>query len=114
MSATDEETRFVNDEGMDHVTYILIMFRYNPPLFYSSAHAQQHVSLTLSIAFVLYTLIISLIGLYSSSGRDSSSQTQNPEETIELAPQPKWYSRVPNGEEGNLMNDHVIGDDEEE
>lgn len=27
MSATDEETRFVNGTGMDHVTYILIMFR---------------------------------------------------------------------------------------
>ena len=28
MSATDEELRFASDEGMDHVTYILIMFRY--------------------------------------------------------------------------------------
>lgn len=27
MSATDEETRYVNGTGMDHVTYILIMFR---------------------------------------------------------------------------------------
>ena len=27
MSATDEELDFVHDEGMDHVTYILIMFR---------------------------------------------------------------------------------------
>lgn len=27
MSATDEETRFVNGTGMDHVTYILIIFR---------------------------------------------------------------------------------------
>ena len=27
MSATDEELHFVHDEGMDHVTYILIMFR---------------------------------------------------------------------------------------
>jgi hypothetical protein len=27
MSATDEETKFVNGTGMDHVTYILIMFR---------------------------------------------------------------------------------------
>ena len=27
MSATDEELYFVNGEGMDHVTYILIMFR---------------------------------------------------------------------------------------
>lgn len=28
MSATDEELHFVHDEGMDHVTYILIMFRF--------------------------------------------------------------------------------------
>jgi hypothetical protein len=27
MSATDEELRFVHEGGMDHVTYILIMFR---------------------------------------------------------------------------------------
>ena len=27
MSATDEELRFASGEGMDHVTYILIMFR---------------------------------------------------------------------------------------
>jgi len=27
MSATDEELEFVHDNGMDHVTYILIMFR---------------------------------------------------------------------------------------
>ena len=27
MSATDEETKFINGTGMDHVTYILIMFR---------------------------------------------------------------------------------------
>ena len=28
MSATDEEIRFVHGQSMDHVTYILIMFRY--------------------------------------------------------------------------------------
>lgn len=28
MSATDEELDFVHDNGMDHVTYILIMYRY--------------------------------------------------------------------------------------
>jgi hypothetical protein len=31
MSATDEELDFVHDNGMDHVTYILIMFRYGLP-----------------------------------------------------------------------------------
>lgn len=34
MSATDEELRFVDQElEMDHVTYILIMFRYAVSLF---------------------------------------------------------------------------------
>ena len=28
MSATDEELEFVHEQEMDHVTYILIMFRY--------------------------------------------------------------------------------------
>ncbi len=28
MSATDEELQYVHEGGMDHVTYILIMFRY--------------------------------------------------------------------------------------
>ena len=28
MSATDEELQYVHESGMDHVTYILIMFRY--------------------------------------------------------------------------------------
>ena len=28
MSATDEELKFVHDNGMDHVTYLLIMFRF--------------------------------------------------------------------------------------
>ncbi len=27
MSATDEEVQFVHDNEMDHVTYVLIMFR---------------------------------------------------------------------------------------
>jgi hypothetical protein len=28
MSGTDEELHFVHDNGMDHVTYLLIMFRF--------------------------------------------------------------------------------------
>jgi len=31
MSATDEELEFVHDQEMDHVTYILNMFRYSSP-----------------------------------------------------------------------------------
>lgn len=28
MSGTDEELQYVNGKGMDHVTYLLIMFRF--------------------------------------------------------------------------------------
>ena len=28
MSATDEELHFISKTGMDHVTYVLIMFRF--------------------------------------------------------------------------------------
>lgn len=38
MSATDEELRTVNGAGMDHVTYILIMFRLVAPLSMSLTH----------------------------------------------------------------------------
>jgi len=31
MSATDEELRYVHEGGMDHVTYVLISFRYGAP-----------------------------------------------------------------------------------
>ncbi|KAH9991161.1 hypothetical protein BJV77DRAFT_946642 [Russula vinacea] len=51
MSATDEELQYVHEGGMDHVTYILIMF---------------------SIAFLLYTHIVFLITLYATSGRNAS------------------------------------------
>jgi hypothetical protein len=36
MSATDEQLQFVHSGGMDHVTYILIMFRYVGPRLTSS------------------------------------------------------------------------------
>jgi hypothetical protein len=85
MSATDEELQYVHEGGMDHVTYILIMFRYGIPntlpmlcchlpislflflLFaYSAPHNPQ------SIAFLLYTHIVFLITLYATSGRNAS------------------------------------------
>ncbi|GBE86676.1 hypothetical protein BKA93DRAFT_769428 [Sparassis latifolia] len=92
MSATDEELDFVHDEGMDHVTYILIMF---------------------SVSFILYTLIISLINLFASSGRNGFSAIVV-DNGIELAPTPttKWYSRVPAAELDGPP--HIIGDDEDE
>lgn len=42
MSATDEELQFVHDAGMDHVTYILIMFR-----FVSFTFLTSHIHLTI-------------------------------------------------------------------
>ncbi|KAA1470261.1 hypothetical protein DENSPDRAFT_774306 [Dentipellis sp. KUC8613] len=110
MSATDEELHFVNDNGMDHVTYILIMF---------------------SIAFLLYTHILFLINLYSTSGRNAPDAASNVKDVgaIELTTPTtstgRWYSRLPNGHGRNdslaaeptnpLMNSaHVIGEEEEE
>lgn len=87
MSATDEELRFANDGGMDHVTYILIMF---------------------SLAFVVYSLIVTLIRLWATTGRNSpSSDTDG---AIELAPASKWYAPVP-GTDVEAER-HIIGDDD--
>ncbi|THH22127.1 hypothetical protein EUX98_g8244 [Antrodiella citrinella] len=89
MSATDEELHFVHDEGMDHVTYLLIMY---------------------SLAFVIYTLIVSLIHLYTVTGRNASSAAANG--SIELTtPTSKWYARVPSGDVD--AENHVIGEDDD-
>ncbi|TCD67381.1 hypothetical protein EIP91_012416 [Steccherinum ochraceum] len=90
MSATDEETHFVHDEGMDHVTYLLIMY---------------------STSFVIYTLVVGLIHLYTVSGRNAASATKDG--SIELrTPTTKWYSRVPNTAEDT--ENHIIGDEDDE
>ncbi|KXN84261.1 Protein YTP1 [Leucoagaricus sp. SymC.cos] len=91
MSATDEELDFVHDNGMDHVTYILIMF---------------------SMAFLIYTFIIFLIHLYSNSGRNA---VKSKVENIEMS-RTAWYARVPNAEveTPTASSLHVIGEEEEE
>jgi len=91
MSATDEEVEFVNAQGMDHVTYILIMF---------------------SLAFLIYALVVSRIRLYATSGRNTSNGSSQDEGGIELAgvPASKWYAPVPSGDAE--VEHHVIGDDE--
>ncbi|KAI0794264.1 hypothetical protein C8Q74DRAFT_1194204 [Fomes fomentarius] len=91
MSATDEELHFAHDQGMDHVTYILIMF---------------------SIAFLLYTLIVSLINLYAISGRNAPSAASG-DGAIELTQSNKWYAPVPAGDRDLEPANHVIGDDED-
>ncbi|KZT25378.1 hypothetical protein NEOLEDRAFT_1133753 [Neolentinus lepideus HHB14362 ss-1] len=97
MSATDEELEFVHDNGMDHVTYILIMF---------------------SFAFILYTHILFLIHLYATSGRNASESTSaKTVENIEMLPHgingPRWYAPVPNGEVETPITAHIIGEDED-
>ncbi|KAF7317830.1 hypothetical protein MKEN_00870900 [Mycena kentingensis (nom. inval.)] len=97
MSGTDEELKFVHASEMDHVTYILIMF---------------------SIAFVLYTLIVFVIGLYPTTGRNAPSNERR-DNNIELTtPRSKWYSRVPATPSGQTREAerplHVVGEDDEE
>ncbi|KAL1707918.1 hypothetical protein EV121DRAFT_255334 [Schizophyllum commune] len=102
MSGTDEELKVANDAGMDHVTYILIMF---------------------SLSFVIYTLIVFLINLYATSGRNAPNAAGAKgvdEGGIELSSptgiRNNWYSRVPNAAdapEREPIAHHVIGDDED-
>ncbi|KAG6818816.1 hypothetical protein H0H93_001377 [Arthromyces matolae] len=96
MSATDEELDFVADNQMDHVTYILIMF---------------------SIAFFMYTFIVFLLHLYSTTGRNAPEK-KPVEGAIELSSsniRAKWYARVPNtGRDAETSQPlHVIGEDDD-
>ncbi|KAI0065516.1 hypothetical protein BV25DRAFT_1821953 [Artomyces pyxidatus] len=95
MSGTDEELEFVHENGMDHVTYLLIMF---------------------SIAFLLYTHILFLINLYATSGRnapDADPHIKDASGAIELATPTtgRWTGYAPVRNEPVA---HVIGDDEED
>lgn len=65
--------------------------------------------LYLSLAFLIYALVVSRIRLWATSGRNSTSETPV-EGAIELAPASKWYSRVPDGEAE--VDNHIIGDDD--
>lgn len=126
MSATDEELQFIHSNEMDHVTYILIMIRYAP---YMYLHLLLHTLTTkpmiCSLAFLLYTLIVSLIHLYTTSGRNAASATgadaDADEGGIELrtptTARSKWYARVPNADASTPLvhhGHHVIGDDDED
>ncbi|KAG5641294.1 hypothetical protein DXG03_005558 [Asterophora parasitica] len=100
ISATDEELKYVHDNEMDHVTYILMMF---------------------SIAFFLYTFIVLLLHLYSTTGRHAPSALLVDDANIEMSSngiRAKWYARVPNPERDEPAQAtrglHGIGDDDEE
>lgn len=94
---------------MDHVTYILIMYRC--VIRFSFRRSASHVIQLFSLAFLIYALIVSRIRLYATSGRNGSTNP-SADESIELAgvPASKWYARVPNGDAE--PEHHVIGDDD--
>jgi len=61
----------------------------------------------------LYTLIIFLIHLYSTSGRNAVNAT-NDDDNIEMTwggIRSQWYARVPDADIGAAQ--HVIGEDED-
>lgn len=96
MSGTDEETQFVSDSGMDPVTYILIIY---------------------SIAFFIYTLVLTLISLYATSGRNG--QHSRTEENIEMhsnvEPSTKWYGRIPQTSAPSRSETmHIVGDSDDD
>lgn len=63
----------------------------------------------LSLAFVIYTLIVTLLHLYATTGRHAPGAANGAKSgPIELEERAKWYAPVPNGEQGH----HVIGDDD--
>jgi len=88
ISATDDELQFVDDNGMDHVTYLLIMF---------------------SIAFILYAFILALIHLYCTSGRNTAA-SNTIDENIELNPRSKKWHPPFSAEDADA---HIIGEDDE-
>ncbi|TDL22247.1 hypothetical protein BD410DRAFT_788981 [Rickenella mellea] len=87
MSATDEELDYVHNNEMDHVTYVLVM---------------------LSLAFIIYSFVLTLLHLYSTTGRNAtkaSSDTANAGED-----EAKWYQRVPHVDAEPSSPQFVIGD----
>ena len=71
-----------------------------------------------SIAFFLYSFIVFLIHLYSTSGRNAVNTTRPTGANIELTPttiRSKWYARVPNADVRTpLAGQYVVGEEEEE
>lgn len=76
MSATDEELDFVHDGGMDHVTYLLIMFRY-ASLFSVALVSHEHA----------HRILTALPSSSTSSSSPSSTYTPSAVATLLLLPQ---------------------------
>jgi hypothetical protein len=66
----------------------------------------------------MYTFIVFLTHLYSTTGRNTADTTRTTGANIEMTPttiRSKWYARVPNTDTRYpLAGNHVIGEDEEE
>ncbi len=65
----------------------------------------------ISLAFIFYALVVSLINLWAVSGRNST--LSGGENDIELTPASKWYARVPGTDTEAEGARHIIGDDDE-
>ncbi|KIJ44398.1 hypothetical protein M422DRAFT_228510 [Sphaerobolus stellatus SS14] len=81
MSATDEELHYVADSGLDHVTYVLIMF---------------------SLAFIIYALTNVLLGWYSSAPSKVKTDLELPGDEGS-----KYYHRVP--DTASLFSGYTAG-----
>jgi len=72
------------------------------------------LSFPTSLAFILYTFIVFLIHLYSTSGRNAIVPTNN-DNSIEMTLEgirSQWYARVP-GADTNAAH-HVIEENDED
>ena len=88
MSATDEELDYVRSNEMDHVTYILIGFRWTFPLllfFITTYHLLNHNNNN-SLAFLLYLLIVFVINTRTPP-QDVILFRKRPKSTIPIS---KW------------------------
>ena len=71
-----------------------------------------------SLAFLFYLLIVFVINMYATTGRNAPSKTTKviDDSNIEMITpegETKWYNRVPSGN-NNRMQDYVIGDYEDD
>ena len=118
MSATDEQLDFVHSSGMDHVTYVLIGFRWT--IFFISFHWYYYlITFNNSFSFLLYAFIVFLINLYSTTGRNAPSKTtatnvSNIELTTTTEGGRQWYRRLPSRNNRMHGYGYVLGDDEED
>ena len=120
MSAADEELRYVSGNGIDHVTYVLIMLRQVSPSQISFVTRLLTTFHTDSLAFTIYLFVLVLINMWGTTGRHSSTAPSSREggivqgdDEVELD---KWYRRVPAGEADAepISPQFVIGEHEHE